>query len=178
MRPSRTAFLLLGVTVAIVAGGGASLPAQRTAPAWTASLDEVRMVAARIPGRRALRINVVAFAESRRTKNFSVKGAAADPSVQARTAFQLVYADGTVMVDAGMDQQVHKFFGRGVDGKRAVVLGLAALAVLLWSGGFFLRHRIALRDAAGEIGVMTAEQSMPEQLKATLSDMKEKNAAK
>jgi glyoxylase-like metal-dependent hydrolase (beta-lactamase superfamily II) len=26
-----------------------------------------------------------------------------------------VYADGTVMVDAGMDQQVHRFFGRGVE---------------------------------------------------------------
>ena len=55
------------------------------------------------------------FAESRRTKNFSIKGAPADPSVQARTAFQVMYADGHVMVDAGMDQQVHRFFGRGVE---------------------------------------------------------------
>jgi len=29
--------------------------------------------------------------------------------------FQVVYGDGYVMVDAGMDQQVHKFFGRGVE---------------------------------------------------------------
>jgi hypothetical protein len=62
-----------------------------------------------------LRINVLKFAESHRTKNFSIKGAAADPSVQARTVFQVVYGDGYVMVDAGMDQQVHKFFGRGVE---------------------------------------------------------------
>ena len=55
------------------------------------------------------------FAESRRTKNFSIKDAPADPSVQARTAFQVVFADGTMMVDAGMDQQVHRFFGRGVE---------------------------------------------------------------
>jgi len=60
-------------------------------------------------------VNVVKFAESRRTKNFSVLGAPAEPSVQARTAFQVVYADGTVMVDAGMDRQVHRFFGRGVE---------------------------------------------------------------
>ena len=53
------------------------------------------------------------FAESHRTKNFSVKGAPAEPSVQARTVFQVVYADGYVMVDSGMDQQVHSFFGRG-----------------------------------------------------------------
>jgi glyoxylase-like metal-dependent hydrolase (beta-lactamase superfamily II) len=62
-----------------------------------------------------LRVNVVKFAESRRTKNFSVQGAPTEPSVQARTAFQVVYADGTVMVDAGMDRQVHRFFGRGVE---------------------------------------------------------------
>ena len=56
---------------------------------------------------------MVKFAESRRTKNFSIKGAPKDPSIQARTAFQVVYPDGTVMIDSGMDQQVHNFFGRG-----------------------------------------------------------------
>src|SRR5258708_35139244 len=68
-----------------------------------------------IPGAGPLRIKVVKFGESRRTKNFSVKGAPKDPSIQARTAFQIVYRDGTVMVDSGMDLQVHKFFGRGVE---------------------------------------------------------------
>src|SRR6266550_5790333 len=80
---------------------------------WTASIDQIRQTARMIPGRAPLRINVVKFAESRRTKNFSVKGAPAEPSVQARTAFQVVYADGYVMVDSGMDEQVHRFFGRG-----------------------------------------------------------------
>jgi glyoxylase-like metal-dependent hydrolase (beta-lactamase superfamily II) len=83
--------------------------------AWMADLAEVRRMASLIPGRRPIRLNVVKFAESRRTKNFSIQGAPADPSVQARTAFQVVYADGSVMVDAGMDQQVHRFFGRGVE---------------------------------------------------------------
>src|SRR5438128_6241206 len=81
---------------------------------WTASIDEIRHAARMVPGRTPLRINVLKFAESRRTKNFSVKGAPHEPSVQARTVFQVVYADGYVMVDAGMDQQVHNFFGRGV----------------------------------------------------------------
>jgi glyoxylase-like metal-dependent hydrolase (beta-lactamase superfamily II) len=89
--------------------------AQNATSAWTANLSEVRATAALIPGRRPLRINMLKFAESRRTKNFSIKGAPADPSVQARTAFQIVFADGTMMVDAGMDQQVHRFFGRGVE---------------------------------------------------------------
>ena len=84
-------------------------------PAWTASIANIRSAASLIPGRRPLRINVLKFAESRRTKNFSIKGAPADPSVQARTAFQVMFADGHLMVDAGMDQQVHRFFGRGVD---------------------------------------------------------------
>ena len=81
--------------------------------AWTANIDEIRQVAGTIPGMRPLRINVLKFAESRRTKNFSVKGAPGVPSVQARTVFQVVYRDGYVMVDSGMDEQVHKFFGRG-----------------------------------------------------------------
>jgi glyoxylase-like metal-dependent hydrolase (beta-lactamase superfamily II) len=87
----------------------------QSAPAWTADLDEIRRTASLIPGRRPLRINFLKFAESRRTKNFSVKDAPATPSVQARTAFQVVYPDGSVMVDAGMDLAVHKFFGRAVE---------------------------------------------------------------
>ena len=77
------------------------------------NLDEIRQVARMIPGKRALRINVLRFAESRRTKNFSVKGAPVEPSAQARTVFQVVYADGYVMIDSGMDETVHKTFGRG-----------------------------------------------------------------
>ena len=81
---------------------------------WSVRLDEIRQVAAMIPGRRALRINVLKFAESRRSKKFSVQGAPEEPSVQARTVFQVVFAEGTVMIDSGMDEQVHRFFGRGV----------------------------------------------------------------
>jgi glyoxylase-like metal-dependent hydrolase (beta-lactamase superfamily II) len=87
----------------------------QTAPAWTASLEDIRRTASLIPGRRPVRVNFLKFAESRRTKSFSVKDAPAVPSVQARTAFQVVYPDALVMVDAGMDLAVHKFFGRGVE---------------------------------------------------------------
>jgi glyoxylase-like metal-dependent hydrolase (beta-lactamase superfamily II) len=84
-------------------------------PAWSADLSDIRRVAALIPGRKPLRINVLKFAESRRTKNFSVKGEPVSPSVQARTVFQVVYPDGTVMIDAGMDLAMHKEIGRGAD---------------------------------------------------------------
>jgi glyoxylase-like metal-dependent hydrolase (beta-lactamase superfamily II) len=78
-------------------------------------LSDIRRVAALIPGRKPQRINVLKFAESRRTKNFSVKGEPPQPSVQARTVFQVMYPDGYVMVDAGMDLTVHKLIGRGAD---------------------------------------------------------------
>ena len=77
-------------------------------------LDQIRQAGAMMPGRRALRINILKFAESRRSKKFSVEGAPDEPSIQARTVFQVVFADGTVMIDSGMDEQVHRFFGRGV----------------------------------------------------------------
>jgi len=80
---------------------------------WSADIAEVRRAANLIPGAKPSRINVLKFAESRRTKNFSVQGAPETPSVQARTAFQVTYPDSYVMVDAGMDQTVHDFFGRG-----------------------------------------------------------------
>ena len=78
-------------------------------------LPDIRRVATLIPGRKPLRINVLKFAESHRTKNFSVKGEPATPSMQARTVFQVVYADGYVMVDAGMDLPMHKQIGRGAE---------------------------------------------------------------
>lgn len=102
--------VLCAVTLWMASGGLALLVGQTPA-----TLDELRHVANMIPGKRPLRVNVLKFAESRRTKNFSVKGAPAEPSVQARTVYQVVYPDGYIMIDSGMDRQVHKFFGRGVE---------------------------------------------------------------
>jgi glyoxylase-like metal-dependent hydrolase (beta-lactamase superfamily II) len=85
------------------------------AAGWSADIHDIRRVARLLPGAKPLRINVLKFAESHRTKNFVVKGAAAGPGTQARTVFQVVYPDGYVMVDAGMDLTVHKLIGRGAD---------------------------------------------------------------
>ena len=108
------AIAVLLVCAAAASGTGVPVRAQN-APRWTASIDDIRRTAALMPGRRPLRINFLKFAESRRTKNFSVKDAPATPSIQARTAFQVIYPDGSLMVDAGMDLAVHTFFGRGVE---------------------------------------------------------------
>lgn len=85
------------------------------AETFGADIAAIRTAASAMPGAKPLRINVIKFAESRRTKNFAIKGAPREPSIQARTAFQVVYPDGYVMIDSGMDLQVHKFFGRGVE---------------------------------------------------------------
>jgi glyoxylase-like metal-dependent hydrolase (beta-lactamase superfamily II) len=98
----------------LVTSPGTPAHAQGGTP-WTASIDDIRRVASLVPGPRPVRVNFLKFAESRRTKNFSVKDAPATPSIQARTAFQVMYPDSYVMVDAGMDLAVHKFFGRGVE---------------------------------------------------------------
>jgi len=112
-KPLNVSLLWLGLCVALGLAATAALAAEPSPP-WSADLNQVRQVAGIIPGQRPIRVNVVKFAESRRTKNFAVKGLPAEPSVQARTAYQIVYADGTVMVDTGMDQSTHRFFGRGV----------------------------------------------------------------
>jgi PAS domain S-box-containing protein len=43
----------------------------------------------------------------------------------------------------------------------AVALVTPDRAELLWDGGFLLRHRIPLRDSAGEVGTVLAEQPLP-----------------
>ncbi len=87
--------------------------AQQPGASWSADIADIRRAANLIPGAKPARINFLKFAASLRTKNFSVQGAPTIPSVQARTAFQVMYPDSYVMVDAGMDQTVHDFFGRG-----------------------------------------------------------------
>ena len=117
----KRALIAAGMCGLLLAGCGARAVAATVvvadaAPAdWAADIAEIRRLAAVIPGARALRINVEKFAESRRTKNFAVKGAAAEPSVQARTAYQVVYPDGQVMIDSGMNQEIHRYFGRGTE---------------------------------------------------------------
>jgi glyoxylase-like metal-dependent hydrolase (beta-lactamase superfamily II) len=109
-KPSNVRILLLLWSALLT-----SLPGTTLAAEWHADLAEIRQMARMIPGSLPLRVNVIKFAESRRPKNFAVKGLQAEPSVQARTAYQIVYADGTVMVDTGMDLPTHRFFGRGVE---------------------------------------------------------------
>jgi glyoxylase-like metal-dependent hydrolase (beta-lactamase superfamily II) len=76
-------------------------------------LARVRGAAKTIPGALPLIINYIKIAESHRPLSEVIVGGSTDRYVSARTAFQVVYPSGWVMIDSGMDQAVHKFFGFG-----------------------------------------------------------------
>ena len=76
-------------------------------------LERVRQAADNIPGAPPESINFIKFAESHRTYAAVIDGGTDEPFVSARTAFQVVYPGGSVMIDAGMDEEVHRFYGFG-----------------------------------------------------------------
>lgn len=76
-------------------------------------LQKIRTAAQSLPGEKVLEVRYIRFAESPRTFSATLAGGDSTPYVQARTAYQLVYANSSVMIDAGMDEQVHHFFGKG-----------------------------------------------------------------
>lgn len=78
-------------------------------------LERIRQAADDVPGAPPQSINYIKFAESRRTIAAVIDGGSDEPFVSARTAFQVVYPDGSLMIDAGMDEAVHRFYGFGRD---------------------------------------------------------------
>jgi glyoxylase-like metal-dependent hydrolase (beta-lactamase superfamily II) len=76
-------------------------------------LTRVRAAAKAVPGPLPDRINFIKIAESHRPLSDIIVGGSQQDYVSARTAFQVVFPAGSVMIDAGMDETVHKFFGFG-----------------------------------------------------------------
>jgi glyoxylase-like metal-dependent hydrolase (beta-lactamase superfamily II) len=58
-------------------------------------------------------INYIKIAESHRPLSDVIVGGSQQDYVSARTAFQVLFPDGSIMIDSGMDETVHKFFGFG-----------------------------------------------------------------
>lgn len=84
---------------------------QLVAPVYDdALLHRTRAAAMTIPGPLPVSINYIKYAASIRKWKDVVEGGSDDDCVMARTAFQIEYTDGTIMVDAGMDKAVHHFF--------------------------------------------------------------------
>jgi len=81
---------------------------------WHADLGKIREAASMMPGERPQRINVAKFAESHRPKSLVVEDEPEDKmNVFARMAYQVVYPDGHIMLESGMDLEIHKTFGKG-----------------------------------------------------------------
>jgi len=78
-------------------------------------LERARLAATAIPGALANAINMAKVAESHRTYAAIIEDGSDDLFVSARTAFQVVYPDGSVMLDSGMDEEVHRYYGFGRD---------------------------------------------------------------
>jgi glyoxylase-like metal-dependent hydrolase (beta-lactamase superfamily II) len=92
---------------------GEPLLPQEAQPYGADLLARVRAAATVIPGAPPAGINYVKLAESHRPLADIIEGGSKDDYVSARTAFQVIYLTGTVMIDSGMDLTVHKFFGFG-----------------------------------------------------------------
>lgn len=76
-------------------------------------LARLRELSTAIPGPLATALNGVKFAASIRPRRLVVDGGDDTPVTMPRTAFQLVYQDRTIMLDAGMDRETHDSFGEG-----------------------------------------------------------------
>lgn len=73
-------------------------------------VQNLRTAAAAIPGQLPESIHYIKYASSIKKWSDVIEGGSDDPCTMARTAFQIVYPDGFIMVDAGMDRSVYRFF--------------------------------------------------------------------
>ncbi len=88
---------------------------RQSAPYPEALLERVRLAATATPGELATTINLAKVAESHRTYAAIIEGGSDDIFISARTAFQILYPEGSVMLDSGMDREVHQYYGFGRD---------------------------------------------------------------
>jgi glyoxylase-like metal-dependent hydrolase (beta-lactamase superfamily II) len=142
--------------------------------------QRVRLAATAVPGPLPTEVRYVKIAETRRPLADIVEGGSQDEYVMARTAFQIVYPSGWVMIDAGMDLAVHKFFGMGreepywADRNEALqeALKKARLVVITHEHGDHIagvirsnaRREIAAKTllTVGQIKTLTSYPQMPE----------------
>jgi glyoxylase-like metal-dependent hydrolase (beta-lactamase superfamily II) len=111
-------YLSLGVLGIVLAGASLSAETDPLVPQAaraypTNLLARIREAADDIPGVVPMAVHFVTVAESRRPRRVVLDVADETPYVQARTAFQIAYDGATLMVDAGMDETVHRGFSTG-----------------------------------------------------------------
>ena len=87
----------------------AAAPADSTAK-FEIDLSKVRRMATLVPGPLPTAINGLRFAASVRPRRLVIEGGDETLVTMPRTVYQLVYPDGTIMLDAGMDKRTHDSF--------------------------------------------------------------------
>jgi glyoxylase-like metal-dependent hydrolase (beta-lactamase superfamily II) len=80
------------------------------AAVFAPDLAAIRALAQVLPGPLPVSINGIRVAASIRPRKFVIQGGDETPVTMPRTAFQLVYPDCTLMIDAGMDKATHDSF--------------------------------------------------------------------
>ena len=83
-----------------------------TAP-FDADLSVIRTLGTVLPGPLPVAVNGVRVAASIRPRKLVIQGGDETPVFMPRTAFQIVYSDCTVMIDAALDRATHELFGGG-----------------------------------------------------------------
>jgi glyoxylase-like metal-dependent hydrolase (beta-lactamase superfamily II) len=105
---------LIGLLLSIACYSDDLIP-RESAPYPDDLLARARLAATVIPGELATAINVAKVAESHRTYAAIIEDGSDDMFISARTAFQVLYPEGSVMLDSGMDEEVHRYYGFGRD---------------------------------------------------------------
>lgn len=77
---------------------------------FAVDLAAIRRLADVLPGPKPVAVNGIRVAASVRPRKFVIEGGDDTPVTMPRTAFQVVYPDGTVMIDAGLDRETHDSF--------------------------------------------------------------------
>ncbi len=89
----------------------AALAQAVTETPFAADLAAIRALATVLPGPLPTAVNGIRVAASIRPRKFVIAGGDETPVTMPRTAFQIVYPDATVMIDAGLDRATHESFG-------------------------------------------------------------------
>lgn len=106
---SKYPLALLSLTLIIFSCGKKEKQAEM--PQYDDNLvQKVRTAAEAIPGELPHQISYIKYAASIRKWSQIISGGGNEDGTMARTAFQINYANGYIMVDAGMDRAVHHFF--------------------------------------------------------------------
>jgi glyoxylase-like metal-dependent hydrolase (beta-lactamase superfamily II) len=78
--------------------------------AFNPDLATIRTMSTLLPGPLPVAVNGIRVAASIRPRKFVIQGGDDTPVTMPRTAFQVVYPDGAVMIDSGLDQATHDSF--------------------------------------------------------------------